>query len=94
MASQGRRRGNEEDDDDQDAVQRPSPSKRVRRSDSASPEPYLHPRDASLEDFVDGFWTHHIAIAEAREETFKNLALPLARIKKVMKSDPEVKVTI
>jgi hypothetical protein len=41
---------------------------------------------------VDGFWNHQIWIAENVDEDFKQLALPLARIKKVMKSDPDVKV--
>lgn len=38
------------------------------------------------------FWQHTINTAEQSEEDFKHQALPLARIKKVMKSDPEVRV--
>jgi hypothetical protein len=39
------------------------------------------------------FWQHTINTAEQSEEDFKHQALPLARIKKVMKSDPEVRVS-
>lgn len=42
--------------------------------------------------FPRRFWQHTISTAEQSEEDFKHQALPLARIKKVMKSDPEVRV--
>lgn len=40
------------------------------------------------------FWQHQITVAETTVEDFKHQGLPLARIKKVMKSDPEVKVNV
>ncbi|KAK4055776.1 CCAAT- binding transcription factor component [Microbotryomycetes sp. JL201] len=42
--------------------------------------------------FVNEFWQHTVNVAEQSEEDFKYQALPLARIKKVMKIDPEVKM--
>lgn len=38
------------------------------------------------------FWQEEMANAERFDSDFKNHALPLARIKKVMKTDQEVKV--
>ncbi|SGY79019.1 BQ5605_C008g05015 [Microbotryum silenes-dioicae] len=56
-----------------------------------SPSPYrAHPEQSSTE-FLKSFWQHSIDIAETVHDDFKHQALPLARIKKVMKSDPEVK---
>lgn len=40
------------------------------------------------------FWQEQLAAAEAFESDFKNHPLPLARIKKVMKTDQDVKVYI
>ncbi|KDE08977.1 hypothetical protein MVLG_00700 [Microbotryum lychnidis-dioicae p1A1 Lamole] len=57
-----------------------------------SPSPYrAHPEQSSTE-FLKSFWQHSIDIAETVHDDFKHQALPLARIKKVMKSDPEVKM--
>ena len=42
---------------------------------------------------MDRFWQHTINVAETIEDDFKHQALPLARIKKVMKIDPDVKVS-
>lgn len=42
--------------------------------------------------FAQDFWEEQIVAAEQYDSDFKNHPLPLARIKKVMKSDPEVKV--
>ena len=42
--------------------------------------------------FAQEFWEEQITAAEDFDSDFKNHPLPLARIKKVMKSDPEVKV--
>jgi hypothetical protein len=42
--------------------------------------------------FAQEFWEEQILAAEQFDSDFKNHPLPLARIKKVMKSDPEVKV--
>ncbi|CAH1763948.1 8873_t:CDS:2 [Entrophospora sp. SA101] len=44
--------------------------------------------------FMEKFWTKQLSIAEEFESDFKNHPLPLARIKKVMKSDQEVKAPI
>ncbi|KAF9438753.1 hypothetical protein BGZ76_005059 [Entomortierella beljakovae] len=42
--------------------------------------------------FAQEFWEEQIVAAEQFDSDFKNHPLPLARIKKVMKSDPEVKM--
>ncbi|KAF8931437.1 hypothetical protein BGZ47_011842 [Haplosporangium gracile] len=42
--------------------------------------------------FAQEFWEEQILAAEQFDSDFKNHPLPLARIKKVMKSDPEVKM--
>ncbi|KAG0292338.1 hypothetical protein BGZ96_004298 [Linnemannia gamsii] len=42
--------------------------------------------------FAQDFWEEQIVAAEQYDSDFKNHPLPLARIKKVMKSDPEVKM--
>ena len=49
----------------------------------------------TLETFLRSFWQRQIATAEddsAGAPDVRHPPLPLARIKKVMKSDPEVKV--
>lgn len=56
------------------------------------PEPFIQ-QGQDLETFLSQFWTRQIATAEDEEPNVKNTTLPLARIKKVMKSDPEVKVS-
>jgi nuclear transcription factor Y gamma len=48
--------------------------------------------DPPLDDFLRTFWSDQIKIAEEENPDFKHPSLPLARIKKVMKSDPDVKV--
>ncbi|CAG8641656.1 14837_t:CDS:2, partial [Cetraspora pellucida] len=42
--------------------------------------------------FMTQFWNKQIMVAEQFESDFKNHPLPLARIKKVMKSDQDVKM--
>ncbi|CAG8669151.1 20124_t:CDS:2, partial [Racocetra fulgida] len=44
--------------------------------------------------FMTQFWNKQIMVAEQFESDFKNHPLPLARIKKVMKSDQDVKAPI
>ncbi|KAF9359370.1 hypothetical protein BGX26_012488 [Mortierella sp. AD094] len=44
------------------------------------------------QQFAQDFWEEQILAAEQFDSDFKNHPLPLARIKKVMKSDPEVKM--
>lgn len=46
-----------------------------------------------LEDHLRRFWEGQIKAAEEESFDFKHPTLPLARIKKVMKSDPDVKVS-
>ncbi|KAJ1662276.1 hypothetical protein EV178_006021 [Coemansia sp. RSA 1646] len=46
----------------------------------------------ALQQFQTNFWKAHIASIEDNVPDFKTHLLPLARIKKVMKSDPDVKV--
>ncbi|KAG0002423.1 hypothetical protein BGZ79_003012 [Entomortierella chlamydospora] len=46
------------------------------------------------QQFAQDFWEEQILAAEQSDSDFKNHPLPLARIKKVMKSDPEVKIFI
>ncbi|GAA5917619.1 hypothetical protein JCM8208_006444 [Rhodotorula glutinis] len=55
-----------------------------------SPPPYRSHAETSMEDFVNEFWQHAMNVAEHHEDDFKHQALPLARIKKVAKMDPEV----
>ncbi len=47
-----------------------------------------------LNDFLRLFWQRQIDAAERETPDFRHPALPLARIKKVMKSDPDVKVRV
>ena len=46
-----------------------------------------------LDDFLEEFWTKQVEVVE-EEDVTAGYALPLARIKKVMKSDEEVRVRI
>jgi hypothetical protein len=45
-----------------------------------------------LLQFLESFWTGRMEVAESEEPDFKTHVLPLARIKKVMKSDEDVQV--
>ncbi|KAG7086749.1 hypothetical protein E1B28_002681 [Marasmius oreades] len=56
-----------------------------------TPTPYVQPGDA-LNDFLRSFWQRLIDEAEQETPDYRHPALPLARIKKVMKSDPDVKM--
>ncbi|KAJ8073605.1 CCAAT- binding transcription factor component [Marasmius tenuissimus] len=55
------------------------------------PAPYVQPGDA-LNDFLRSFWQRQVQEAEQETPDYRHPALPLARIKKVMKSDPDVKM--
>ncbi|KAG8745313.1 hypothetical protein FRC10_008330 [Ceratobasidium sp. 414] len=55
------------------------------------PGPFVQPGD-TLEGFLRYFWQSQISTAEREDPDFKHPPLPLARIKKVMKSDPDVKM--
>lgn len=66
-----------------------------RRLDTMAPGADHHqPNDHALEKFQANFWAKQISVAEAERPDAKHAILPLARIKKVMKSDPDVKVCI
>ncbi|KZT13301.1 histone-fold-containing protein [Laetiporus sulphureus 93-53] len=45
-----------------------------------------------LQDFLRSFWQRQVDAAEQETPDYRHPPLPLARIKKVMKSDPEVKM--
>ena len=53
--------------------------------------PLVEPHQ-DLNDFLESFWTRQMDFVERENPDFKTYPLPLARIKKVMKSDEEVKV--
>ncbi|EJD42413.1 histone-fold-containing protein [Auricularia subglabra TFB-10046 SS5] len=53
--------------------------------------PYVQSGD-SLESFLRSFWQRQIDAAEQEMPDVRHPPLPLARIKKVMKSDPDVKM--
>ena len=54
---------------------------------------FVQPGDL-LPDFLRSFWQRQVDTAEQETPDFRHPPLPLARIKKVMKSDPEVKVRL
>lgn len=58
---------------------------------SSSNKPFVQPGEP-LNDFLRSFWRRQIDTAEQETPDYRHPPLPLARIKKVMKSDPEVKV--
>lgn len=53
--------------------------------------PLVEPHQ-ELNDFLETFWTRQMDFVEREQPDFRTYPLPLARIKKVMKSDEEVKV--
>ncbi|GAA5967547.1 hypothetical protein JCM3765_007389 [Sporobolomyces pararoseus] len=57
-----------------------------------SPSPYRSTAETSPEEFMQEFWNHTLKTAENHEDDFKHQALPLARIKKVAKMDPDVQM--
>ncbi|OBZ65468.1 Nuclear transcription factor Y subunit C-2 [Grifola frondosa] len=54
-------------------------------------KPYVQPGEP-LHDFLRSFWQRQVDAAEQETPDYRHPPLPLARIKKVMKSDPEVKM--
>ncbi|BGP28068.1 nuclear transcription factor Y, gamma [Rhodotorula toruloides] len=82
---------------DQDQPDQPAKPKTQRATTSTknranSPPPYRsHSAEISIDDL---FWQHAMNVAEHHEDDFKHQALPLARIKKVAKMDPEVQNTM
>ncbi|KAI3599188.1 nuclear transcription factor y subunit c-4 [Moniliophthora roreri] len=57
---------------------------------SSSSQPFVLPGQP-LNEFLRTFWQRQIAMAEEETPDYRHPTLPLARIKKVMKSDPDVK---
>jgi nuclear transcription factor Y gamma len=62
-------------------------------STPTTPRPFVQAGD-ELNAFLHAFWKRQIATAETESLDARHPALPLARIKKVMKSDPEIKVRL
>ncbi|KAF8654878.1 hypothetical protein AX16_003339 [Volvariella volvacea WC 439] len=56
-----------------------------------STQPYVQPGEP-LNEFLRSFWQRQIDAAEQETPDYRHPPLPLARIKKVMKSDPDVKM--
>ncbi|CAA7268675.1 unnamed protein product [Cyclocybe aegerita] len=56
-----------------------------------SSQPFVQPGEP-LNDFLKSFWERQIHAAETETPDYRHPPLPLARIKKVMKSDPDVKM--
>lgn len=80
--------------DSRTAPTHPSPSEPPRQATGSGthPGPLVEPHQ-DLNEFLESFWTKQMDSVEREEQDGKvNVSLPLARIKKVMKSDEEVKV--
>ncbi|KAK7001673.1 histone-fold-containing protein [Favolaschia claudopus] len=60
---------------------------------SMATQPYVQTGEP-LNDFLRSFWQRQIDAAEQETPDYRHPPLPLARIKKVMKSDPDVKVRL
>ncbi|GLB33143.1 putative transcriptional activator [Lyophyllum shimeji] len=56
-----------------------------------SSRPYVQAGEP-LNDFLRSFWQRQVDAAEQETPDYRHPPLPLARIKKVMKSDPDVKM--
>ncbi|KAJ3754608.1 histone-fold-containing protein [Lentinula raphanica] len=54
-------------------------------------QPYVRSGE-HLNEFLPAFWQRQIDAAEQETSDYRHPILPLARIKKVMKSDPDVKM--
>ena len=67
------------------------PASAVKRAKSAKKDASLVQPHQDLNEFLEEFWTRQINTVE-EEDVGAGYALPLARIKKVMKSDEDVRV--
>jgi len=56
-------------------------------------QPFVH-AGQPLNDFLRSFWQRQVDTAEQETPDYRHPPLPLARIKKVMKNDPDVKVNV
>ncbi|KAH8105447.1 histone-fold-containing protein [Cristinia sonorae] len=54
-------------------------------------QPFVRPGEP-LHEFLRSFWQRQVDAAEQETPDYRHPPLPLARIKKVMKSDPDVKM--
>ncbi|KAG5649317.1 hypothetical protein H0H81_004657, partial [Sphagnurus paluster] len=54
-------------------------------------QPFVQPGEP-LHEFLRAFWQRQVDAAEQETPDYRHPPLPLARIKKVMKSDPDVKM--
>ncbi|KAK7444006.1 Transcriptional activator hap5, variant 2 [Stygiomarasmius scandens] len=54
-------------------------------------QPFVH-AGQPLNDFLRSFWQRQVDSAEQETPDYRHPPLPLARIKKVMKNDPDVKM--
>ena len=54
-------------------------------------KPYVQSGEP-LHEFLRSFWQRQVDAAEQETPDYRHPPLPLARIKKVMKNDPDVKV--
>ncbi|KAJ7075728.1 histone-fold-containing protein [Mycena belliarum] len=61
------------------------------QSQAQAQAPYVQTGEP-LNDFLRAFWQRQIDAAEQETPDYRHPPLPLARIKKVMKSDPDVKM--
>ncbi len=59
---------------------------------SSNQKPFVQAGEP-LHEFLPLFWRRQMDAAEQETPDYRHPPLPLARIKKVMKSDPEVKVS-
>ncbi|KAJ4481066.1 histone-fold-containing protein [Lentinula aciculospora] len=72
----------------------------IKRALKASPYEFMPPSQQQpyvrsgehLNEFLPAFWQRQIDAAEQETSDYRHPILPLARIKKVMKSDPDVKM--
>ena len=69
---------------------KPSPPPPPR---TMSTTPFVQPGEP-LNTFLQSFWQRQVDAAEQETPDYRHPPLPLARIKKVMKSDPDVKVRL
>jgi hypothetical protein len=67
-------------------------SSQQSNTDAASPGAFISTENQTLEDFLEGFWSRQMMGVEDDDQDVRNWPLPLARIKKVMKSDEDVKM--
>ena len=63
----------------------------ISRSSVTMTKPYVQSGEP-LHEFLHSFWQRQVDAAEQEIPDYRHPPLPLARIKKVMKSDPDVKV--